>query len=80
VRLTSTEVGELEANGVILKDDKEETTEYQPRPNGNIGNNSSWELMSVNSDGTVPEEQDKSPGERCGDNWDVNETRLGGVT
>jgi len=77
---TSSEERSAESNAVILEDNEEETSIDCDSPNGNIGNDSACEIMTVNHHSAIPKDSEEGPDNRQGNCGDVNKSWGGWLT
>lgn len=59
-----------------LEDDQEEQSVDQDAPDGNVGQDASWQRVSIHSNGSIPVQGDKVPGQGSSDGGDVDRTRV----
>lgn len=73
-----------EAHGVVLVYSEEEQAIDENSPDSNVGQDASCKTwvagMGVCGNSTIPVQSNKSPGKRCGHNWNVNESGVSVVT
>jgi len=70
------EVAESEAHGVILVDEQEEQSIDQDAPDSDVGDDSSSQMMSVDSNSTIPVQGQESPSQRSSDGWNMDSASI----
>jgi len=62
------------SHGVVLVNNEEEQSIDQDTPDGNIGQDTCWETVSIDSNGSIPVQCNKSPSQWSRNGWQMNES------
>jgi len=76
----STKNAELKPYSVVLESDQKEQAVDQNTPDSDVAQDSRSQSVGIDSDSAVPVESNEGPSQWSGDNWNMDEARVVGVS